>query len=472
MDIIDLGEKREFFWDDYLIDTEKTTAFPRLMHPEKKETCLWFDKDETKDVLMFFSIIKDDKGYKLYYINWDENDVSKRYLAVAESKDGITWIKPDLKIFDHPELKGHNNVVIDPGESMFVFYDENPDCPKEEKYKVVSPYYNSAHGNALELWAYVSGDGYRFRLSHCIETDGHFDSQNTAHYKDGKYACYFRSFHDKNGNDTKVWSNDNLRDIRVIYSDDFRTWTKQKRLEFSDGKDYPLYTNCIFPYERAPQILIGFPARYFHRTEWTANDEQLPSADLKKKLIKEVGKREGLSLTDCVFMCSRDGVKWNRYNEAFMTSGYENEYNWIYGDNNPAWGLIDSGKETYYMYAMDKRRSYDEDKPLYRYEIRKDGFACYMADGDEKTLVTKPLIYEGKVLHLNFSTSAYGYIYIDVLDENGNELSGKTSFEIFGDTIDRKILFSDGSDFSAYAGKPVRLRFRLRDAKLFSLKFE
>ena len=171
-------------------------------------------------------------------------------------------------------------------------------------------------------------------------------------------------------------------------------------------------------------------------------------------------------------MCSRDRVKWNRYNEAFMTSGYENEYNWIYGDNYPAWGLIDSGKETYYMYAMAKRRSYDEDKPLYRYEIRKDGFACYMADGDEKTLVTKPLIYEGKVLHLNFSTSAYGYIYIDVLDENGKELSGKTSFEIFGDTIDRKILFSDGSDFSAYAGKPVRLRFRLRDAKLFSLKFE
>lgn len=37
MDIIDLGEKREFFWDDYLIDTEKTTAFPRLMHPEKKK---------------------------------------------------------------------------------------------------------------------------------------------------------------------------------------------------------------------------------------------------------------------------------------------------------------------------------------------------------------------------------------------------------------------------------------------------
>ena len=107
-----------------------------------------------------------------------------------------------------------------------------------------------------------------------------------------------------------------------------------------------------------------------------------------------------------------------------------------------------------------------------RYEVRKDGFACYMADGDEKILVTKPLVFEGSDLHLNFSTSAYGYIYVDVIDENGNELSGKESFEIYGDTIDRKISFSDGSDFSQYSGKPIRLRFRMRDAKLFSMKFE
>ena len=30
---------------------------------------------------------------------------------------------------------------------------------------------------------------------------------------------------------------------------------------------------------------------------------------------------------------------------------------------------------------------------------------------------------------------------------------------------------SDGSDFSAYAGKTIRLRFRMFDAKLFSLYF-
>ena len=44
--------------------------------------------------------------------------------------------------------------------------------------------------------------------------------------------------------------------------------------------------------------------------------------------------------------------------------------------------------------------------------------------------------------------------------------------EIYGDSINRAVYFPDGSDFSAYAGRPVRLRFRMRDAALYSMIFE
>ena len=60
---------------------------------------------------------------------------------------------------------------------------------------------------------------------------------------------------------------------------------------------------------------------------------------------------------------------------------------------------------------------------------------------------------------------------IYVLDENGNPLSGE-SYEIYGDTIDRTVIFPDGTDFSKFAGTPVRLRFRMMNTKLFSMKFE
>ena len=60
---------------------------------------------------------------------------------------------------------------------------------------------------------------------------------------------------------------------------------------------------------------------------------------------------------------------------------------------------------------------------------------------------------------------------MDVLDAGGDPLSDGESFEVFGDTTDREIRFADGSDFSAYAGKAIRLRFRMFDAKLYSLYF-
>ena len=49
-------------------------------------------------------------------------------------------------------------------------------------------------------------------------------------------------------------------------------------------------------------------------------------------------------------------------------------------------------------------------------------------------------------------------------------LSGE-SVEVYGNTIDRKVFFHD-FELSSIKGKEVRLRFRMRDAKLYSMKFE
>ena len=64
-----------------------------------------------------------------------------------------------------------------------------------------------------------------------------------------------------------------------------------------------------------------------------------------------------------------------------------------------------------------------------------------------------------------------GHIYADILDADGkNVIAG--SIEIFGNHTDAYVMSEDGSDFSAFAGKAVRLRFRMLDAKLYSFKFE
>jgi hypothetical protein len=43
--------------------------------------------------------------------------------------------------------------------------------------------------------------------------------------------------------------------------------------------------------------------------------------------------------------------------------------------------------------------------------------------------------------------------------------------ELIGDEIDRVVSWKAGSDVSTLAGRPVRLRFVMKDADLYSLRF-
>ena len=77
-------------------------------------------------------------------------------------------------------------------------------------------------------------------------------------------------------------------------------------------------------------------------------------------------------------MCSRDGKNFHRYPQAYLTPGVETETNWLYGDCFASWPLTETG-DTYSFY-MVKNVMAVAPKHLYRYELRKDCFACYEAE--------------------------------------------------------------------------------------------
>jgi len=483
-EILNIGSRREVFWDDYLIDKEKTTTEKRVCPVNNKQTVTEIDDN----VISYPTICKVGDKYRIYYVGgWvedgghtDNTDIWHLGVKVMTSTDGINW--------DFPKVNGRNdNVTIEKIlDNIFVYRDTNPDCPEDELYKAVGSgkYFEGKYG----LYLFTSADGYDFKVARFITDKGAFDTCNTLHYIDGKYVCYVRSYHEYKApaNETDCMMNDlyhiptpgknarMMRSICVLYSDDCVSWSDPEEIIYDDDMDHQMYTNNAMIYERAPHIMIGFPTRYCERLKWTENYDQLGGRERRWKEYKGPSPREGLTTTDCLFMCSRDTKHWTRYNEAFMSPGYETEQNWVYGDCYPAFGFIDSGREYYMMYStgFHHERAHGVKKPLYMHKVRKDGFACQCAGGEERVLVTKPLIFEGNELHLNFETSAYGYIIVDVLDEDGNKLSEGQSFEVFGNNIDRRVMFEDGSGFSAYANKPVRLRFRMRDAKVYSVKFE
>ena len=109
-----------------------------------------------------------------------------------------------------------------------------------------------------------------------------------------------------------------------------------------------------------------------------------------------------------------------------------------------------------------------------RYSMRVDGFAslhCGYAGGHA---VTRPVRFAGRELSLNFSTSAAGGVKVGFEDPEGKAIPGFSVEDCvmqIGNEIDRRVTWKSGSDVSALAGKPVRLRFSMKDADLFSFQF-
>ena len=89
-------------------------------------------------------------------------------------------------------------------------------------------------------------------------------------------------------------------------------------------------------------------------------------------------------------------------------------------------------------------------------------------------MITQPLTFTGDRLGINFSTSAAGDIRVEIQNPDGQPVPGfalEDSADVFGDEIDRTVEWKNGSDVSGLAGRPVRLRFVLKDADLYALKF-
>lgn len=495
---IDVGNDLQVMWDDHVVDVERTTATRLVHHPVFDQVVMVHDQPWEGDYCAFHNIVvdRDAQGplYRMYYDGWSlgvapQGKVKfprhRVVICYAESRDGFHWVKPNLGLWDFKGSKA-NNIILDGTkpkvnwDNFMVFRDDNPSCPPSERYKAVGrtaghfgPDGKSLPGAALS--GFFSADGIHFDDGRILTRAGSFDSLNVAFWDAtrGVYHLYARGGHhnanERNG-DTGV------RDIRHAVSKDFRTWSTPERIGFGEAsEDYPLYTNVVQPYFRNPSLLIGFPSRYVSRREWTKNYEHLPRPDYRRfrmetNLEKGGTKRWGLVVTDCVFMMSRDGQNFFREDEAFMRPGPEYPGNWVYGSCYPARGLIPvkgrlGDDDELAIYVFDNRWSGDAER-LLLYRIRQDGFISRHAAYREQKVVTKPIVFRGGKLLVNFSTSARGRMFVTVKDGNGKSLR---SVELFGDKVDRPVDFE--GDLAMFAGEPVILEFAMSDADLYAFRF-
>ena len=449
---IDIGSRRELFVDEFLIERMEGTEL-RLHRPIPRDLAIVHDAAWEGNICCYHTVFQDGELYRMYYRghHFDEETEKVAHPEVvcyAESRDGIQWEKPELGIVEFDGSKKNNIIWDGYGSHNFApFRDANPDCKPEEEYKALA-------GNQKEgLRAFKSSDGIHWSLlrDEAVITEGAFDSQNLAFWDTvrRRYVDFHRHF--KEVGDEKV------RSIMTCTSDDFRQWTEPVWVEFPDAPVEQLYTNQVTPYYRAPHIFMGFPKRFV--PERNMVDHKYPG------------------ISDGLFMTSRDGVRFKRWGEALIRPGLQPE-RWVNRNNMAAWGIVQT--ESFLPNCPDELSIYSTEHyyrgqacKLRRFTVRLDGFVSVNAPLNGGEVATRPLLFSGDRLAINYSTSAAGSVRVEVQDAGGEAIEGFAlgdAEEIYGDEIEQVVSWKNGSDISKLAGRVLRLRFVMRDADLYSFR--
>ena len=449
-----VGSQRQLFLDDMWFASQENVE--RVLHPPQlREIVLENDRPWEGTGIHYSCVLQDGSLFRMWYRadegktgdSTDENAL----VCYAESQDGIHWEKPNLGLVK-AYTGGANNIIFhrrEQGINPSVILDSN--AAPDERYKMI------VRGSGPNsILGYVSEDGIHWRpvAETPMLTDGPFDSHNILLWDDERqrYVITMR------GVDRSVHGPffEGRRAIRRSESEDFQHWSEPELIVTpceSDPVDLHLYTNAAVKYERAARTYLMFPmVLYLGRSYPTA-------------------PYPGLS--DVQFACSRDGIRWQRdFRHPFLSPG-RNEENWV--DRNPIMGagILQTAPDELSMYYSELLRS--AACRFRRCTLRADGFVSvhgpYAGWGE---FMTPPLLFEGRRLELNYSTSGGGSILVELQHDPGKPISGfalEDCVEIFGDSIEGPVCWQNGEDVSELSGRPVRLRIRLRDAHLYAFRF-
>ncbi|MCU0646008.1 MAG: hypothetical protein MUC94_17330 [bacterium] len=458
-EIISIADRRELFVDYHLIDKLEGTEL-RLHEPRQEGIAIKFDKPWEGGFSAYVTVIKDGDLYRMYYRGLPRTQQEGEDIAVAcyaESKDGIQWTKPNLGIFEVMGIQDNNVILANASpftHNFCPFIDTKPGIPKSEKFKAIAGNENSG------LVGFISEDGIHWKKlrDESIFREGMFDSQNVVFWSEHEqcYVCYFRT-----------WTGEGYTGFRTISrttSTDFLNWTDPVPMEFGKTPMEHLYTNATHPYFRAPHIYIAMPKRFFP-------DKAAFSAEIAKTLVDNPGYR--IASSDAVLMTSRGANRYDRtFMEAFIRPGTTPQ-DWIARDNTPALGVVPGNDRELFIYRMSHYAQ--PTAHLTRYSLRLDGFVSVHAPYNGGELITKPFIFSGSELEINFATSAAGGIQVEIQNANGEAIPSVSLDdcpEFIGDAIDYVVHWKNGSDVSQLAGKPIRLRFLMKDADLYALQFK
>ncbi|MBC7818202.1 MAG: hypothetical protein IAG10_15045 [Planctomycetaceae bacterium] len=204
-------------------------------------------------------------------------------------------------------------------------------------------------------------------------------------------------------------------------------------------------------------------------------------SDVSEGQVTDTRKRHERDVMNFYIATSRDGDSWDLQwvyaGQPLIPRGSDGAF-----DKDivlPASTIVThAGKHWIYYAGANERHGneqvkFDRKHAIGLATLRLDGFVGLSAGENEGTVVTKPFKLEGNKLLVNVDAHA-GEASVEVLDEAGQPLAGYSGDEVVPvtnlDDLRWQPQWKKHTDLSALRNKAVRLKFRLRDAKLYSFQ--
>ena len=458
----------------------------------------------------YSNVVKDGDVYHMWYqvmasVQW-HIDKEAGSICYARSKDGIHWEKPNLGIVEFNGSKD-NNIVLGYGaggvmigqDGGMVFID--PTAPADQKFRLMIRQ-GEVGERACHIWS--SPDGIHWKLTHpnavVFRDQGkghHLDSQNVMFYDERikKYVFYGRKNMNQRSSQGRAIArgeSDTIDGFPVLQDMPVALGPDEFDLAHGQTAVVDYYMSAAVKYAWADDAYYMFPTAYYHYI------------DAKLQGLAG-GRPTNAGPLHTQFAASRDGMLWERYDRRpFVPLGMKGEFDWA--STRVIQGIVPSVDDRHmYMYyrASDWLHGWDRNEEnkrmltdsglgadqniavLSRVVLRKDGFVSVRAPYSGGHFTTPVLTFEGKELVLNIDTSATGIARVEILNPDmsaiagygprGEELSGfgVADCELIhtANDINRVVKWNGSGDVSSLAGKPIRLRFYLRDCDLYAFQF-
>ena len=464
-----IGHERQLFVDDYHIAIMDNVS--RFIHqPAKRKDNPVFVMEEPweRQRFLYCDLVhdRDEKIYKLWYAVYPEPHPGMCY---AVSEDGIHFERPKLGLVEYNGSTDNNLVRLPEGfnHDKTVLKDDH-DEDDQRRYKMIH-YTKGGVGVAF------SPDGLTWSANDdnpVLSPTGDGSQWSFWDEKIGRYVMYVRP----NGRHVmRHWPKKGVpydlsafptRRIGRSESIDFLNWTDIEEVISPDGRDgdgTEFYYMRVLPYEGC---YVGF-LNVYH--EFTGDDRFM----------------EGFNYTmDTQLTFSRDGRQWTRVgNRHLFMVGSPGTWDekriylddavvvgdqirlYYRGSNIPHRGIGD-------LMGTERNGQTLIGDALGMATLRLDGFASISAQEEEGSLTTNPFHFEGgDELRIN-ANAARGALEVEVLTIYGEPMAGFSRADcatISMDGLDHVVAWKGGQKLGTLS-QPVRLRFYLRDARLFSFR--